>query len=79
MKEILTRLTNGEILSREEAKSTLLKITEGVYSDIEISSFLTVYMMRTITADELGGFWAAARDLSRPPAIVGRIAITADY
>ncbi len=75
MKEILTRLTNGEKLSREEAKATLFKITEGIYSDIEISSFLTVYMMRDITAEELGGFRDALLEKAVKPNLDGSNAI----
>ena len=56
MKNILNRLINHETLSLEEAKSTLLNISNGSYNQSQIASFLTVYMMRAITVDELTGF-----------------------
>lgn len=75
MKQILMRLTAGEILSREEAKEILLKITDGIFSDIEISSFLTVYMMREITAQELNGFRDALLQKAVKPNLDGSNAI----
>lgn len=63
MKEILRRLIAYQHLSREEAKETLIKITKGVYNQSEIASFLTVYMMRMITVNELAGFRDALLEL----------------
>lgn len=56
MKEILKRLFNHEILSREEAKDVLLNLTKGEYNDTQIASLLTVFQMRGIKVDELIGF-----------------------
>ncbi|HHJ10436.1 MAG TPA: anthranilate phosphoribosyltransferase [Bacteroidetes bacterium] len=66
MKKFLEKLTKGEILDHEEAKEVLTKVATGMYSDIEISSFLTVYMMRPITAGELAGFREALLELAVP-------------
>jgi len=63
MKEILIRLTSYQHLSREEAKETLIKITKGVYTQSEVAAFLTVYMMRMITVNELAGFRDALLEL----------------
>lgn len=63
MKNILNRLINHEILSKEEAKNVLINISNGSYNPSQIASFLTVYMMRSITIDELGGFREALLDL----------------
>lgn len=56
MKQILKRLFNHEILSREEACTLLLNITKGVYNDTQIAALLTVFQMRGIKVDELIGF-----------------------
>lgn len=56
MKEILNRLINHETISKEEARNVLVKISEGQYNESQIAAFLTVYMMRSITLEELEGF-----------------------
>ncbi|KVV14900.1 anthranilate phosphoribosyltransferase [Flavobacterium sp. TAB 87] len=63
MKNILNRLINHEVLSKEEAKNVLINISNGSYNQNQISSFLTVFMMRSITIDELSGFREALLDL----------------
>ena len=56
MKTILKKLLEYESLSRKEAKEILIHMTNGQYNSSEISSFLTIYMMRSITVEELEGF-----------------------
>lgn len=63
MKNLLNRLFNHEILSKEEAKNTLINISNGTYNQNQIASFLTVYMMRSIHVDELSGFREALLEL----------------
>ncbi|HSD07469.1 anthranilate phosphoribosyltransferase [Flavobacterium sp.] len=63
MKNILNRLINHEILSKEEAKNVLVNISSGSYNPSQISAFLTVYMMRSISIDELAGFREALLEL----------------
>jgi anthranilate phosphoribosyltransferase len=63
MKEILQRLTSHLTLEREEARKVLKKIAAGDYNNSQVSSFLTVYMMRMITVSELAGFRDALIDL----------------
>jgi len=63
MKNILNRLINHEMLSKEEAKNVLVNISNGSYNPSQIASFLTVYMMRSISIDELSGFREALLDL----------------
>ncbi|WP_396168532.1 anthranilate phosphoribosyltransferase [Flavobacterium sp.] len=63
MKTILNRLINHEILSKEEAKNVLVNISNGSYNPSQIASFLTVYMMRSISIDELSGFREALQEL----------------
>lgn len=43
-------------LSREEARDVLLNIADGRYNDCQLSAFMTVFLMRSITLDELIGF-----------------------
>ena len=63
MKYILNRLTNHETLSQSEAKNVLLNISKGDYNQMQIASFLTVFMMRSITIEELTGFREAMLEL----------------
>lgn len=66
MKELLNRLINQEYISSEEAKRVLVNISEGKYNESQIASFLTVYMMRSITIEELSGFRDALLELCIP-------------
>lgn len=63
MKEILNRLINHDILTKEDAKQVLVKIAKGEYNTSQIAAFLTVYMMRSITIEELEGFRNALLEL----------------
>jgi len=66
MKEILNRLINQEKITKEEAKNVLVNISNGKYNNSQIASFLTVYMMRSISVDELDGFREALLELCLP-------------
>ena len=63
MKEVLNRLINHEVLSSDDAKQILVNIAKGEYNTSQIAAFLTVYMMRSITIQELQGFRDALLDL----------------
>ena len=63
MKEILNRLIQHEVLSRQESKDILVGIANKAYNESEIASFLTVYMMRSIQLEELEGFRDALLEL----------------
>lgn len=63
MKALLNRLINHETISKEEAKQVLVNISQGSYNQSQIASFLTVYMMRSITVEELEGFRDALLEL----------------
>ena len=63
MKEILNRLINHEKINKNEAKNVLVNISKGNYNTSQIASFLTVYMMRSISVAELDGFREALLDL----------------
>jgi anthranilate phosphoribosyltransferase len=66
MKEILNYLYEHKTLDREEAKRILTNIASGVYNHSQIASFISVYLMRSITVDELTGFRDALLDLCMP-------------
>ncbi|MGL2964372.1 anthranilate phosphoribosyltransferase [Flavobacterium sp. RSB2_4_14] len=66
MKIILNRLINHESLSKAEAKEVLVNISSSQYNPSQIASFLTVYMMRNITIEELSGFREALLELCIP-------------
>lgn len=63
MKNLLNRLINHETISKEEANSVLVNISKGEYNQSQIASFLTVFMMRSITIEELEGFRDALLEL----------------
>ncbi len=63
MKETLNRLINHEVLSREDARSILIRMARGEYNPSQKAAFLTVYMMRSVTIGELEGFRDALLEL----------------
>ena len=66
MKKLLNRLYEYQTLSRKEATEVLTQISEGRYNEAQIASFLTVYIMRPITVEELQGFRDALLNLCKP-------------
>ncbi len=56
MKEILEHLYQHKTLSREEARQIIVDIASGKFNHNQIASFLTVFIMRNITLEELEGF-----------------------
>jgi len=63
MKKILNYLFDHKTLKRQEAEEILTNIAKGIYSESEIAAFLTVYLMRSITVEELSGFRDALLNL----------------
>ena len=63
MKEIINDLSLHRTLSKNEAKNILINISKGKYNNSHVSSFLTVFMMRNITLQELEGFKEALLEL----------------
>lgn len=66
MKNILNRLISYQSLSKVEAKDILVRIGKGEFNDAQIASFISIYMMRSITVDELDGFRLALLELCKP-------------
>ena len=63
MKALLNRLIAHESLMKEEAKQVLIEISEGKYDSHQVAAFMTIFMMRSITVDELAGFQEALQSL----------------
>ncbi len=64
MKAILNKLFEQQRLSKEEAKAILIEIASEKFNNSQIASFLTVFLMRPVTVDELSGFREALLELS---------------
>lgn len=64
MKQLLQNLFEYKTLTRAQAKEVLMDISAGKYSEHEVTSFVTVYLMRSITIDELMGFRDALLSLA---------------
>ncbi|MDV3307266.1 MAG: anthranilate phosphoribosyltransferase [Cyclobacteriaceae bacterium] len=63
MKQILNELIDHRSLSRETAHRVLVDLATGKYNPSQTAAFMTVYMMRSITVDELEGFRDAMLEL----------------
>lgn len=66
MRKILNYLFEHKTLNQSEAEEVLTNIAKGQYSDAEIAAFLSVYLMRSITVEELSGFRNALLNLCIP-------------
>ena len=56
MKNVLNRMLNHEVLTREETRNILVGITKGEIPNEQITALLTALQMRGVTVDELLGF-----------------------
>ena len=65
MREILNRLFEYKSLDRTTAKEILGNLAQGRYNASEMAAFLTVFLMRSITVEELAGFREAMLELCR--------------
>ena len=64
MKAILNELYQHKRLSKSQAKQILIDIASEKYNDAHLASFMTVFMMRPITVEELAGFRDALIELA---------------
>ena len=64
MKETLSYLFEGNVLTQQKAKETLTDLASGIFTNEEMASFLTVYLMRKITPAEILGFREAMLNLA---------------
>jgi len=63
MKEVLQQLIEHKSLSREDAKSAMLRIGKGEINEAQTTAFMTVFMMRSVTVQEMAGFRDAMLEL----------------
>lgn len=66
MKEILNSLFEQKSLDKQTAKEILKNLAQGKYNTSQVAAFLTVYLMRSITVQELEGFREAMLELCVP-------------
>lgn len=66
MKEVLNNLFEYKSLDKQQAKQILINLAKGDYNQSQVAAFLTVYLMRSITVDELEGFRDAMLELCIP-------------
>src|SRR5215470_10844812 len=66
MKSILNELIEYRSLTKETARQVLVDLTSGKYNLSQTTAFMTIYMMRSITVDELQGFRDAMLELCLP-------------
>lgn len=66
MKQILNRLFEHDCLDRAEAREIMLRISNGELNESQIAAFITVFLMRSITIEELSGFRDALLELRVP-------------
>ena len=69
MKKILLQLFEQKVLSKEAAKQVLLDLGAGRFNPSEMAAFLTVFLMRNITVNELEGFRDAMLELCIDPGL----------
>ncbi|WP_068474399.1 anthranilate phosphoribosyltransferase [Saccharicrinis aurantiacus] len=63
MKEILQKLIQHKQLTSQEAKEVLINIAANKYNNSQVVTFLSVFMMRPISVEELSGFRDALLEL----------------
>jgi anthranilate phosphoribosyltransferase len=66
MKQVLNELIDNRSLTKETAHRVLVELASGKYNMSQTAAFMTVYMMRSITVDELQGFRDAMLELCLP-------------
>ena len=66
MKDILQYLFDHNTLTKAVAKSILLEIAHLKFNESEVTAFVTVFLMRNITLEELEGFREALLQLAIP-------------
>ena len=66
MKDTLQYLFDYKTLGKEDAKVILRNMAAGKYNEAEMAAFISVYLMRSITVEELAGFRDALLELCTP-------------
>ena len=66
MKDLLYRLFEHQYMGRSEAQQVLAGIAAGNYNPEQVSALITVFLMRSISVEELAGFRDALLEMRRP-------------
>jgi anthranilate phosphoribosyltransferase len=66
MKDILNHLIAHKTLSQQQAKEVLKNLATGTYPSSQVAAFMTIFLMRSITVEELRGFREAMLELCVP-------------
>jgi anthranilate phosphoribosyltransferase len=64
MQKTLKQLFEHRPLNYADARNVMLQMSQGVFNEHELSAFMTVYLMRSITIEELMGFRSALLELA---------------
>jgi anthranilate phosphoribosyltransferase len=75
MKKTIEKLLAHEMLTREEAREVLIRISAGDANEMQMAAFMTVYLMRSISVQELAGFREALLSLCTPVSLQAEEAI----
>ena len=63
MKKILLKLLDYQYLDRDESRGLLTGIASGAVSDAQVASIITIFLMRSISVDEILGFREALLEM----------------
>lgn len=63
MKHILQKLLDYHYLTREESRNLLIAIVNGEVPEVQLSAIITVFLMRSISVDEVLGFREALMEM----------------
>lgn len=66
MKHILLKLLDYQYLSREESCELLTAIVSGLVPEAQLASIITIFLMRSISVDEVLGFREALMEMRVP-------------
>lgn len=66
MKQLLYRLFEHQYLGQDEATQLLQNIAAGKYNEAQVASLITVFLMRSISVEEIVGFRNALLEMSLP-------------
>jgi anthranilate phosphoribosyltransferase len=75
MKKILQHLFEHKALSRQQAREVMGNIARGIYNETELAALMSVYLMRSITIEELQGFRDGLLELAVPVDLEGEAVI----
>lgn len=71
MKQLLYRLFEHQYLDQHEASQLLQDIAAGKYNEAQVASLITVFLMRSISVEEIVGFRSALLEMSLPVDLSG--------